>query len=67
MYFILGMVLLAVGLLMVIRPQVFYDLTESWKNSGAGEPSRMYLFSTRFGGVMCSAAGIAGIVVTFWR
>lgn len=65
MYLILGIVLLALGLLMVLRPQVFFELTESWKSSSAGEPSKLYLFSTRFGGVLFIAVGIASIVVNF--
>ena len=65
MYLILGIVLLALGLLMVLRPQVFFELAESWKSGSAGEPSKLYLFSTRFGGVLFIAVGIASIVVNF--
>ncbi len=65
MYLILGIVFLALGLLMVLRPQVFFELVESWKSDSLGEPSRMYLLSTRFGGVLVAAVGIASIVVNF--
>jgi hypothetical protein len=65
MYLILGIVFLALGLLMILRPQVFFELVESWKSDSPGEPSRMYLLSTRFGGVLVAAVGIASIVVNF--
>lgn len=65
MYLILGIVFLALGLLMVLRPQVLFELVESWKSDSLGEPSRMYLLSTRFGGVLVAAVGIASIVVNF--
>lgn len=65
MYLILGIVFLALGLLMILRPQVLFELVESWKSDSLGEPSRMYLLSTRFGGVLVAAVGIASIVVNF--
>ena len=64
LYFFVGLALLAMGLVMLFRPQLFYELTESWKHSG-GEPSNQWIFSTRFGGVMCTLAGIAGLILPF--
>lgn len=57
-----GALLVSLGLLMVLRPEAFYDLTEGWKSKG-GRPSRLYCVSTRLGGVMCILAGLCGIVL----
>ncbi len=66
LYFIAGLALIAIGVVMLVKPQLVFELTESWKHdSGAAEPSRLWLFSTRFGGVMCVLAGILGIIVPF--
>ena len=62
-YFILGLVLIGIGAVMLAKPQLVYELTESWKHGGAGEPSKLYLGSTRFGGVMFILAGICGLIV----
>lgn len=41
-----------VGLLMLIAPSVLWIITEKWKSSDATEPSSLYTFSTRIGGVV---------------
>lgn len=51
---------------MLAKPRLFFELTESWKHDGgADEPSEAWLFSMRFGGVMCVLAGICGVIVPF--
>ena len=66
LYFIAGLALIALGVAMLVKPRLFFELTESWKHdSGADEPSKMWLYSTRFGGVMCVLAGIGGVIVPF--
>ena len=67
MYILLGIVLLFWGLVMLCFPDLVYELTQSWKNYSSGEPSDLYRFSTRFGGVMCILAGIGGLFVSFLR
>jgi hypothetical protein len=52
------------GLLMLVRPTVFWAITESWKSNDATEPSDMYILSTRFGGVMCTLIGV-GVIITY--
>lgn len=56
-----GLILVILGIVMLFRPQLFYELTESWKHSGSSEPSGMWILSTRFGGVMFLLAGLAGL------
>ena len=50
---------------MIILPQIFYSLTEKWKTSSDSDPSPVYLFSTRFGGIMFILVGIGSIVAQF--
>ena len=64
--FLLGLVLIGIGAVMLAKPQFVYELTESWKHDGGVyEPSRLYVWSTRFGGVMFILAGIGGVIVPF--
>lgn len=62
LYVLGGVLLMAMGVLMFLRPDVFYDLTEAWKHNG-GSPSKSCLRGTRFGGAMCFLAGLCGIVL----
>ncbi len=65
MYLVLGILFLALGALMIFKPQLIYTLIESWKSNSPGEPSKTYLFSTRFGGVMFALVGIVAVVFQF--
>lgn len=65
MNLLFGIVLILVGLLLLLSPQTWFDLTESWKHSSAAEPSKLWILSTRFGGVMCILVGILGIFAFF--
>ncbi|MEK3917678.1 DUF6199 family natural product biosynthesis protein [Paenibacillus sp. FSL H7-0331] len=60
---IVTVLLLLCGLLMLIRPAILWTITESWKSNDAAEPSDLYLWSTRFGGVMFTLVGLAGVYV----
>ena len=65
MYILLGIVLIFWGLVMLCFPDLVYELTESWKSHRSAEPSDIYRFSTRFGGVMCILVGIGGLFLPF--
>ena len=65
LYLIAGVLLAALGITMLVSPRFFFELTESWKHDGGAEPSSLFLSSTRFGGVMCTLAGICGMIVPF--
>jgi hypothetical protein len=58
---ILAILLTLFGILMFVRPSAIWLMTESWKSNDEAEPSDMYIWSTRFGGIMCFLAGLAGI------
>lgn len=59
---IVGIVLIVVGVLMLVRPDVVWSITESWKSNDATEPSKLYKLSIRFGGIVCTLVGI-GLVI----
>lgn len=61
-----GILLTAAGLLMLLRPEGFFALTEGWKSDRAGEPSSLYRFSTRFGGAVLLAVGTTAILSYFF-
>lgn len=65
MFLIAGIVFIICGIIMLLKPQWVYMLTELWRSSVAGEPSRLYLLSTRIGGGCVTAVGILAIVVFF--
>ncbi len=65
MFLFIGVIFALIGVLMTVRPNIVYQITESWKSSTPGEPSKLFLFSTRFGGVLFIVVGIASIIVQF--
>ena len=54
--------LLIIGLLMLCFPTMTYNLTESWKSYTSGEPSNLYKWHIRIGGIVFTLVGIAGII-----
>lgn len=46
-------------------PDLVREITESRKTGDGTEPSDLHIRNTRFGGVMCLLAGIAGIAGRF--
>lgn len=62
---IMGVLLVILGMLMLIKPIIIWSITESWKSNDATEPSDLYVWSTRFGGVMCTFAGLGGILAVW--
>jgi hypothetical protein len=61
----LGIFLIIIGVGMVIEPSLFWLLTESWKSNDGTEPSKLYIWSTVFGGCMTTVAGICCIIAAF--
>ncbi|BBH20492.1 hypothetical protein Back11_18370 [Paenibacillus baekrokdamisoli] len=61
--FILFVILALIGLLMFTKPAFIWMISESWKSNDATEPSDLYNWSTRFGGIICMIVGIAGFIV----
>lgn len=63
MYLILGIILAIIGIIMLANPKLFYDITQGWKNNSSTEPSELFIFSTRFGGIMFLLVGISVTVI----
>lgn len=66
MYFFIGIVFILCGIMLVVKPRLFFDITESWKHASSSEPTELYIFSTRFGGIIISIIGIVCMFVFFW-
>ena len=46
MYLLLGIIFIVIGLVMLINPDLIYDITEGWKNSSVNTyPSDLYVKS----------------------
>lgn len=51
---------------MLINPELFYAITQGWKNSSVNtDPSDLYVISTRIGGGFFVVAGIAAVIAQF--
>lgn len=57
-----GIILAVTGFFMMLSPKIFFEITESWKSNTSGEPSSLFVFFTRLGGVALILIGIAGII-----
>jgi hypothetical protein len=57
----LAIVLTLAGIWMIARPDTVWVISESWKSSEGAEPSELYLWLTRFGGIICIVVGLAWI------
>lgn len=58
MYHIGAIFIIAVGLLMAISPETWWQITESWKSNGT-EASDSYISRTRWEGGFFALVGIA--------
>ena len=65
--FVIGVLfVIIVGILMVAKPQLVFEITEAWKSNGSAEPTKAYILSIRFGGVMFLLVGIGCGVLSFF-
>ncbi len=63
MYMFLSLMFIVIGVIMFFKPDIFYQLTESWKSDTYGEPSYLFKLSTRVGSIIFMLAGFFGFVV----
>lgn len=64
MYALGSIILVILGVVMILKPDLIFDITEGWKSSSNGTPSKLYLFNTRLGGVLCLLVGIFGLAAS---
>ena len=65
MILLLSIFVLIIGLLMLIDPNMWWEITESWKSHDATEPSDFYIKVSRFQGCFFTLLGVAGIIAFF--
>ncbi len=58
---ILHLLMLFWGIVMLVYPELFFYLG-SWKYKDDASPSKWYIFSTRFGGVVFIIVSIVSII-----
>ena len=58
-----GMIILALGIVMFLKPHIVWRLTEEWKSYGADEPSDLYLKSTKMGGILFAMVGVIMMIL----
>lgn len=59
-----GILFLALGVFIFLKPELVWELTESWKSNYPDEPSDLYWFSTKFGGALLALFGIAVAILS---
>lgn len=60
-----GVVFVALGVFLFVRPDLLWNWTEQWKSYRADEPSDLYVKSTKFGGVAFALLGVVISVLPF--
>ena len=57
-----AVLLIAIGALMLLKPDIYWQLTESWKSSW-GKPSSQYLDNTRITGALFLLLGLLMLLI----
>ena len=60
-----GIIILALGMFIFLKPDLVWKLMEEWKSYRADEPSELYLKVTRIGGILFALFGMIMIVLPF--
>ena len=60
-----GLVFVALGAFLFLKPDLYWRLTERWKSYYADGPSDIYIRSTKLGGVLFALIGVAFIIAYF--
>ncbi len=57
-----GIFLIIIGCIMLIKPNVMWKITESWKTKTNAEPTDLYIIIIRIGGLILAVGGIITIL-----
>ena len=60
----LGIILIIAGVTMIAKPSILWIITERWKSKDGTEPSDSYNWSTRFGGILVTIAGVGAMIAS---
>ena len=63
LYILGGFLLAALGVLFFCKPDLIWELKESWKSYSAGDPSELYLKMTKIAGIFMTVVGAGGAVL----
>ena len=61
----LALVCIAVGLFMAVKPDIYWEITESWKSKGADGPTDQYRRRSRGAGIFLTAAMALLLILLF--
>ena len=59
-----AIILICVSILMFIKPDIFWMITEAWKSNNADEPSKLFILSTRIGAIFMFSVCTVYLIVT---
>ena len=65
MLLLMSLLILPFGVLALVFPEAYYELTEHWKSYALSEPSKLYKVLCRIGGGVMTLTGLAGVVLFF--
>lgn len=65
MYTIISILFIIVGIFVFLKPNAAIEFINMFKFDYIGEPSDLYVFSTRFGGLMFAIVGFLYIIAEF--
>ena len=65
MYLILSITLIFAGLVMAFFPGFVYELQKGLRSDAVGTPSKFFIGSIRFGGVLSILVGLVGVISFF--
>ena len=60
-----GIIFIALGIFIFLKPDLIWKITEEWKSYSADEPSELYIKSTKFGGALFTVFGIIIAILPF--
>ncbi len=66
MTFVGGIICLLIGLIMAIKPDIWYEFSEQWKSDSVDSPSDFYVKCTRIRGAFIVLVGVVSIIITFF-
>jgi hypothetical protein len=66
MVILLSIFILVFGLIMIIVPELSWEISEMWKSNDASEPSDAYKTVTRIKGIVFTVIGAGGLISSFF-
>ncbi|OMF18853.1 hypothetical protein BK133_30320 [Paenibacillus sp. FSL H8-0548] len=58
-----GILFIFIGISMMLNPKFFWELNDQWKSKDGTEPSDLYIFNKRIGGIICTVVGVILLLI----